>query len=114
MDVADIRVFIPAKDFEQSKSFYQQLGFQIGMSDENLCEFINGECSFFLQNFYHKGLAENLMCQLVVSDLSDTLKNINKIDSAPFKLSGPESADWGTIAYLWGPSGELWHITQFD
>jgi predicted lactoylglutathione lyase len=45
--VDDIRVFIPSKDYEISKSFYQALGFEMDYVTDDLALFENGDCSFF-------------------------------------------------------------------
>jgi predicted lactoylglutathione lyase len=35
MTTIEIKAFVPARDFEQSKRFYQELGFDIAWSDGN-------------------------------------------------------------------------------
>jgi len=45
--VDDIRVFIPSKNYEASKSLYQELGFKMDYVTDDLSLFKNGECSFF-------------------------------------------------------------------
>lgn len=61
--------FIPAQDYEVSLRFYQALGFEISYSSDTLTAFHLGDCQFLLQNFYAKGLAKNLVLQLLVDDL---------------------------------------------
>jgi len=114
MEVDDIRVFIPSKDYEISKSFYQKLGFEMDYVSDDLTLFQNGDCSFFLQRFYNEELAKNLMLQLSVLDINDALKNILALDGFDIKHEPIQSQPWGKIIYLWGPSGELWHVTEFS
>lgn len=111
MQAEDIRVFVPCKNYEDSKTFYTDFGFSLdNVNDEmTLCE--NGACTFFLQRFYDKQLAENLMMQLCVSDIE---KAYNKAEKARHigKMTPIQNERWGKVFYVWGPSGELWHVTQ--
>jgi hypothetical protein len=110
--VDDIRVFIPSKDYEKSKSFYQALGFQMDYVSEDLCLFENGDCTFFLQNFYNEDFATNLMFQLLVVDIDDAFKVISNLAQLDIKYEPIKTERWGKVIYLWGPSGELWHVTE--
>ena len=75
MDVVDIKAFIPSKDYEISKSFYSEIGFESEFVSEGLTLFQNGGCLFFLQRFFNEDLANNCMLQLCVSDI-DTAYNL--------------------------------------
>jgi predicted enzyme related to lactoylglutathione lyase len=112
--VDDIRVFIPSKDYEISKSFYQALGFKMDYSTDDLSLFENGECTFFLQRFYNEDLAKNLMFQLSVLDINEAFEIISSLDGFDIKYEPIKTEHWGKVVYLWGPSGELWHVTEFS
>jgi predicted enzyme related to lactoylglutathione lyase len=112
--VNDIRVFIPSKDYEISKSFYQALGFQMDYVTDDLSLFENGECTFFLQRFYNEDLAKNLMFQLSVLDINEAFEIISSLDGFDIKYEPIKTEHWGKVVYLWGPSGELWHVTEFS
>ena len=114
MKVDDIRVFIPSKDYEISKSFYQALGFEMAYVTNDLSLFENGECSFFLQRFYSEELAKNLMVQLSVLDINEAFELISKLKGFDIKYEPIKVERWGKVVYLWGPSGELWHVTEFS
>jgi predicted lactoylglutathione lyase len=113
MQVEDIRAFVPSKDFEQSKLFYQTLGFEMTFESDALAEFENGECSFLLQHFYNEEFANNLMLQLVVNSVEDVHVHLQQSRDIFPRFKAPEDVPWGKVLYLWGPSGELWHITEF-
>ena len=113
MKVDDIRVFIPSKDYEISKSFYQALGFEMDYVTDDLALFENGDCSFFLQRFYNEDLAHNLMLQLSVLDINEVFEVISSLDNFDIKYAPVKTEPWGKVLYLWGPSGELWHVTEF-
>ena len=72
MDVDHIKVFIPSKDYEVSKRFYSQIGFKGEFVSDALTLFENGDCQFFLQNFYSEDLAKNFMLQVCVLAVSYT------------------------------------------
>ena len=114
MNVDDIRVFVPSKEYETSKSFYLFLGFTMEYVSDELSLFENGECSFFLQKLYNKELAENLMFQLSVIDIQEAYDVISKLEGFDIKYEGIKNERWGKVVYLWGPSGELWHVTEFS
>lgn len=62
------RPFVPARDFELSRRFYVQIGFQL-LHDGDVAIFGIGSSSFVLQNYYNKDWAENFMMQLMVDDV---------------------------------------------
>ena len=111
MDVIDIKTFIPSKNYDISKAFYSEIGFNAEYVNEDLTLFENGDCLFFLQRFYNPELANNFMLQICVADIQDAFdlcsRSLHKM-----KISSIEQQHWGSVFYLWGPSGELLHITE--
>ena len=69
MTTVEIKAFVPARDFDLSKRFYQDLGFDLAWSDDDLAYFRHGQSSFLLQKFYIKEHAGNFMMHLLVEDL---------------------------------------------
>lgn len=114
MKVDDIRVFVPSRNFDESKAFYSELGFAKEHINDELVLFTSGECSFFLQRYYHEEFAKNLMLQLTVLDIEDTFKLVSNLDGFEIRHSQLRVEPWGRVFNLWGPSGELWNITEFD
>ena len=113
MQVDDIRVFLPSKDYEISKSFYQAFGFKMTFVSDDLALFENGECFFFLQRFYNEDLAKNLMLQLSVVDINQAYERVANLKGFECQLGPIKEEPWGKVFHLWGPSDELWHITEF-
>jgi len=110
------RPFLPAKDFEMSKRFYETLGFK-KLLDSDVAIFGIGNSAFILQNYYQVAWAENCMMQLMVDDLDAWWSHITALDlPASFPIPAPQPPavqPWGLrIAYLIDPSGILWHIAQ--
>lgn len=113
MDVTDIKAFIPSKDYKVSQAFYTEIGFHPEFVSDDLTLFQNGDCLFFLQRFYHKALASNFMLQLCVSDIDAAYGLCSKAQYKT-KISAISLEPWGKVFYLWGPSGELLHITELQ
>ena len=111
-----IRPFLPAKDFDLSKRFYETLGFD-KILDSDVAIFKAGSGGFILQRYYQKDWAENFMMQLMVDDLDAWWEHINALDlPGTFGVSPPKAPamqPWGLrIAYVVDPSGVLWHVAQ--
>ena len=98
------------------KDFYETLGFE-KLLDGDVAIFKAGSSSFILQNYYKKEWAENFMMQLMVDDLDAWWTHIEGLD-LPGKFSvqppsAPAMQPWGLrIAYVFDPSGVLWHIAE--
>ena len=110
------RPFLPAKDFELSKRFYETLGFE-KLLDSDVVIFRVGRGEFLLQSYYQKDWAENFMMQLMVDDLDAWWSHIHGLDlPGLFGVAPPKAPalqPWGLrIAYVTDPSGVLWHVAQ--
>ena len=112
-----VRPFLPAKDFERSKQFYEALGFTKLLDVSEVAIFQIGSSSFLLQNRFVKEWAENAMMQLMVDDLDVWWSRISNLDlpgrfGVPLPKA-PAVQPWGLrVAYVVDPSGVLWHFAQ--
>jgi hypothetical protein len=111
-----VRPFIPAKEFDLSKRFYEALGFE-KVLDGDVAIFNAGSGGFILQNYYQKEWAENFMMQLMVDDLDAWWEHITALDlSGRFGVQPPKAPamqPWGLrIAFIADPSGVLWHVAE--
>jgi catechol 2,3-dioxygenase-like lactoylglutathione lyase family enzyme len=110
----EAKAFVPARDFELSKRFYQAIGFALVWSTAELAYFRHNGSSFLLQNFYVKEHAENFMMHLLVENVDEWWKHITAA-VAPFGISVERPADrpWGMRDFpLIDPGGVLWRIGQ--
>src|SRR5215471_8277224 len=73
------RAFIPAKDFDLSKAFYEALGFK-KLLDGDVAIFGVGTSAFILQRYYNKEWAENCMMQMMVDNLDAWWDHIKALD----------------------------------
>jgi hypothetical protein len=111
-----MRPFIPSKDFDLSKRFYEALGFE-KVLDGEVAIFNAGSGGFVLQRYYQKEWAENFMMQLMVDDLDAWWGHITGLDlPGQFGVRPPKPPamqPWGLrIAYIYDPCGVLWHVAQ--
>lgn len=111
-----VRPFLPTKDFDRSKRFYEALGFEKALDGE-VAVFAAGSGGFILQRHFHEGWAVNCMMQLVVDDLAAWWRHIESLDlPGRFGVPPPEAPavqPWGLlVAYVVDPAGVLWHVTQ--
>ncbi|BCE00194.1 hypothetical protein [Marinicellulosiphila megalodicopiae] len=114
MQAEDLRLFIPSLNFQESSRFYEALGFNKTEVNDELAIFVNGGVTFFLQNHFNQEFAQNLMMQLIVKDIQAALNTIQQIKDITFKFEPIKQEHWGKVIYLWGPAGELWHITELN
>ncbi len=110
------RPFLPARDFAQSKAFYERLGFT-KLLDGDVAVFGIGATGFILQPCYQKDWAENFMMQLMVDDLDAWWAHVAALDlPGAFGVAPPRAPalqPWGLrVAYVFDPSGVLWHIAE--
>jgi catechol 2,3-dioxygenase-like lactoylglutathione lyase family enzyme len=110
------RPFLPTRDFEQSRAFYEALGFK-KLLDGDVAIFGVGQTSFILQRRFDEQWAENCMMQLMVDDLDAWWIHLEKLDlpkAFGIKLLRPPAMQpWGLrVAYVADPSGVLWHIAE--
>lgn len=115
--IVAFRPFLPAKNYGTSLRFYETIGFQAFPLGETLAQLSFGENAFLLQDYYVKEWAENTMMHVLVEDVQEWWQRIEPLDLANrFGVSSPtapRNEPWGlTVAYVWDPSGVLWHFAQ--
>jgi catechol 2,3-dioxygenase-like lactoylglutathione lyase family enzyme len=112
-----IRPFIGAENFEISRSFYRDLGFQESVLAHNMSYFKTAGLGFYLQDAYVKDWIDNSMIFLEVEDVDKHWKELVALDLASkyerVKLTPIQGYDWGRECFLHDPSGILWHFGEF-
>ncbi|BAN46589.1 VOC family protein [Metapseudomonas resinovorans] len=116
LDSIEIKAFVPAKDYEQSKAFYQDLGFEMCSTSEMVSYFRHGHSAFLLQSFYTKEFAENLMMHLQVKDVEAWWQHVQAsgvIERYGVRAEPPQDQPWRMRDFILSdPSGVLWRIGQ--
>ena len=112
-----IRPFIGAKDFNVSRSFYNDLGFEEIVLSNNFSVFKKEGLAFYLQDAYVKDWIDNTMLFMEVEDVdaywNELLSLILPAKYEHVKLVPVRTLDWGKECFLHDPSGILWHIGEF-
>lgn len=116
LHVTEIKAFVPSKDFERSKRFYQDLGFTMASEGGGVAYFHFGHASFLLQDYCVDSLAENFMMHLLVEDVQawwDHVQASGVLDTYGVTVTALEDQPWRMRDFcLYDPSGVLWRIGQ--
>ena len=112
-----IRPFIGAKNFELSRSFYTDLGFEETVLFDNMSVFKTDGLAFYLQDAYVKDWIDNSMIFLEVDDVGRHWNELLSLDLTTkyegVRLTAIRDYDWGRECFLHDPSGILWHFGEF-
>ncbi len=116
LTINSFKVYVPAKDFELSKRFYQALGFRMSEGWGGTADFeLNGQW-FRLQNYYVKAWAENFMVVMGVDDVEAWHVRGNElVNSGEFgniRVIPPEPVDGAQVLHIVDPSGVLLIFVQ--
>ena len=113
-----IRPFIGAKDYELSRNFYRDFGFQEIILSEDMSLFKTERIGFYLQKAYIREWIDNSMIFVEVSDVESHWKEILALNLTikypDVKLTPIKNRDWGKECFVHDPSGILWHFGQFN
>jgi catechol 2,3-dioxygenase-like lactoylglutathione lyase family enzyme len=113
-----IRPFIGAKDYDVSRSFYRDLGFEEVVLFPDMSVFKKDTIAFYLQRAYVKDWIDNTMMFLEVEDIDLFWKELESLqlpDKYPgVRLTPIRNEDWGRECFLHDPSGILWHFGVFS
>jgi hypothetical protein len=113
-----IRPFIGAENFELSRSFYKDLGFQESILSHNMSYFKKQGLGFYLQDAYVKDWIDNTMVFLEVEDVDKYWNELSALDLTNkykgVRLTPIRKYDWGRECFLHDPSGILWHFGEFS
>ena len=113
-----IRPFIGAKDYDLSRSFYRDLGFEEVILSAEMSLFKTGQLGFYLQKAFIKDWVDNSMIFLEVDDVDRYYKELLALNlTAKYpgvRLTPSKQYDWGSECFMHDPSGILWHFGQFN
>jgi len=116
-NIKSIRTFIGAKNYNLSRQFYLDFGFEEIKIPYKMSYFKCGEFGFYLQDAYVKRWVDNSMIFLEVQNVEQHLDDIKKLNLITkykkVKISEIQYNDWGNEYFIHDPSGVLWHIGEF-
>jgi catechol 2,3-dioxygenase-like lactoylglutathione lyase family enzyme len=113
-----IRPFIGAENFDISRQFYKELGFEEVPLGPNMSLFTIDNLGFYLQRAYVKDWVDNTMVFVEVADVERYFQELLALN-LPQKYQGvrlrpPSVLAWGKECFLHDPSGILWHFGAFS
>lgn len=116
---ADLRPFVPARDFGLSKKFYASLGWSLKDVADGLALVQPGERSFYLQDHYVKAFAQNTVLHLGVADAQAWYEHVaavlrdGKFEGA--HVQAPKRQPYGAlVTFVHDPAGVLLQLCQWD
>ncbi|MEM9301540.1 MAG: VOC family protein [Pseudomonadota bacterium] len=116
LEIIELKPFIPARDFERSKRFYQDVGFTLASDTDGIAYFHRGGTSFLLQDFYVQAHAENTMVHVLVEDVDawwNELRERNIAGRYGVRITGVEERPWRMRDFVMiDPAGVLWRIAE--
>ena len=116
LSINNFKVYMPAKDFELSKRFYNALGFKLSPGWGGTADFELNGYWFRLQNYYVKDWAENFMVVINVDDAHAWYQHVQQIErSGEFtnlRIKPPEIVDDSVVLHVIDPSGVLLVFVQ--
>ena len=117
-NIISIRPFIGAENFNLSRSFYKDLGFQESVLFPTMSFFSKQGFGFYLQDADVKDWIDNTMIFMEVDDVKRfwhelfALELTSKYENV--RLTPIREMDWGRECFLHDPSGILWHFGEFN
>jgi catechol 2,3-dioxygenase-like lactoylglutathione lyase family enzyme len=113
-----IRAFIGAENFEESRQFYRDLGFEETVLFKNMSLFkVSDNLGFYLQDAYVKDWIDNSMIFLEVDDVDRYWNELQSLGLdkkyKKVRLTSIKKYDWGRECFMHDPSGVLWHFGEF-
>ncbi len=112
-----IRPFLGAKNFDLSRRFYADVGFQETILSPGFSVFKTDGMAFYLQDAFVKDWIDNTMVFLEVDDVDRFWNELLTLDLAAkyenVKITPIREYDWGKECFVHDPSGILWHFGEF-
>lgn len=116
VSIIDLKAYVPARDFELSKRFYQALGFTMSEGWGGTADFEMNGHRFRLQNYYVKDWAENFMFVMGVEDIDAWHQRAREvIDGGQYphaRYAPPEPVGGARVLHIWDPCGVLLIFVQ--
>ena len=113
--VSSLVPFVPSgKDYESSRRFFSELGFEEEWESDGYAGFRNGSARFILQKFDDEGFAANLMIRIDVDDLDAWWRTVSEKQLekrySGFRLRPPTEFPGGREVHFIDPAGVCWHV----
>src|SRR5579875_3802036 len=116
MKFISLQPFVPSgSDFENSKRFFQELGFQITWDADGYAGFGKDECKFILQKYENKDFAENFMLTVRVDEIDKFYQEVNEKQLPQkygIRITKPKEMPYGRKSNVIDLAGVCWHFVE--
>jgi len=116
MKFLSLEPFIPSgNNFEGSKQFFQELGFNVAWNAGDFVGFEKDGCRFILQKYDNKEFAENLMINVKVTEVEEFRKSaIEKQLPEKFgiRIGQVTRQPYGKEVNIIDLAGVCWHFVE--
>lgn len=116
MQFKSLAPFVPSgSNFNASKAFFQELGFQIAWDAGDYVSFENNGCTFILQKYDNQSFAENLMLTIGIENADAFWQEVTDKqlpEKYGIKLSKPIQQPYGKEVNIIDIAGVCWHFVE--
>ncbi len=115
--VSLVKPFIGSRNYDESKAFYQAIGWEMTFDSEDICEMRLGENYFYLQRYYDRKWCENSMLHITVEDAHAWYERVELVLASKkygaARVDPPREQSYGAlVTFVWDPVGVLLHFAQ--
>ena len=111
-----LQPFVPSgSDFERSKAFFTELGFNVNWSDGGYAGFEKDGCRFILQKYDQPQFAENFMLTVAVNDVAAFRAEVlakGLPEKYGIRIGGIQTQPYGKEVNLIDLAGVCWHFVE--
>ena len=116
MKFLSLEPFVPSgSNFEGSKQFFQELGFQINWEVDGYVGFQGNECRFILQRYDQPDFAQNFMLSIKVSDVEEFRKSVidkQLPEKFGIRIGQIKKEPYGREVNIIDIAGVCWHFVE--
>ncbi len=118
LEIKSLRSFVGSKDFDVSRSFYRDLGFEEKVISDVLSLFQIDKFAFYLQPSDVKDWINMTELFMVVEDVKQCFEQIKQLELKKkytgIRIVPVKKKPWGEACYIIDPSGIALCFAQFN
>jgi hypothetical protein len=116
MKLTSLEPFVPSgSNFDGSKQFFQELGFNINWDAGDYIGFEKDGCKFILQKYNNKEFAENFMISVKIDDAEAFWKEVTEKQLPQkfgIRIGKPSQMPYGKEVNIIDLAGVCWHFVE--
>lgn len=115
MKFLSLEPFVPGDNFEGSKQFFLELGFNINWDAGDYIGFERDGCKFILQKYNNKDFAENFMVSVHINNAEEFWNYVNEKQLPKkfgIRLGKPAQMPYGKEVNIIDLAGVCWHFVE--